>query len=385
MILFKKQWFKAAAVIFIVFIALGVSLFTTKAESSSIKRTAEFTSESSEPKYDGFPSEIEENGYIYKLGDMSYTKLGEEKKTVLQDKTTTVSKSGLKNKSYSVGGTENITVDGKSYVGTVLDVKYTDNSKYGRKGEVNGSQDYGLRVDKPTPPSTKTLPYYDGETGNTLSIEAPLTKPEQTDSKWQDYTHIDIVVSNYTDTQFMFNNKIIHHNGTSVLDSSYYSELLSMAGLTGSNYKVSSVNWSGDSYMSGNVRYRNARANIQAYSCSYKAHYYKSFSLPDVISYNAEVKFKYSQENVLKTIYKYRANAYYVLAEKPATVIEETKAPDLQKSTSDEIPITIKTITTISLILVLSLAFVLTGFFLLTKIKGKDTKLSKLLNKKRRK
>ena len=83
MILFKKQWFKAAAVIFIVFIALGVSLFTTKAESSSIKRTAEFTSESSEPKYDGFPSEIEENGYIYKLGDMSYTKLGEEKKVTV--------------------------------------------------------------------------------------------------------------------------------------------------------------------------------------------------------------------------------------------------------------------------------------------------------------
>lgn len=368
-------------------ITLSLSVICVKASKDEITRSTEFTSESTNPEYSNFPSEITENGKKYTLDKITYDKVDEKQEKVLQDKTTTITKTGLNSKSYDKGTTENITVDGNSYLGTVTDVSYTDASKINRTGEVSGSQDYGLRVDKPTPPATRTIPYYDSETGQTLNIDAPLKSLDKTDSKWQDYTHIDIVVSNYTDSQFMFNDKIIHHNGTTVLDSSYHAELLAMAGLSGNNYKISSISWRGDSYKEDNVRYRNARANIQAYSCSYKAQYYKKFSLPDIISYNAAVTFKYSQEKVIKTIYTYRANGKYVFKATGTTVKETTQSTTVAvpEEKPEPVPVTIKTVTTISFILVISLAFVLLAFFLLTKIKRKDNQLSRVLNKKRRK
>ena len=391
----RRNKFKVFTLVLAAFVTLSLSSTAVYAEEE-ITRTAEFTSESKSPQYSDFPSELEDNGDVYKLGDVTCEKTGEEKKTARQDKTTTVNKTGLKSKSYSVGATESITVDGKNYTGTVTDVKYRDRTARNRTGEVSGTENYGLRVDKPTPPSSKSLPYYDNLTGQSFNVDAPLTRLEETNSQWQDYTYIDIVVSNYTDSQFMFNDKIIHHNGSTVLDSSYYPELLSMAGLNGNSYKISSINWIGDSYKSGNVRYRNARANIQAYSCSYTAHYYKSFSLSDVPLYDAEITYSYSQENVIKTVYKYRATAHYSLVKtteaqtekqtEVQTTEEITTVPQTQPQTepSKEEPITVQTVTTISLILVLSLAFVLLGFFLLTKIKSKNTKLSQVLNKKRK-
>ena len=380
----QRQRLKKIVVTLSALLALSAFPIPVSAENKVI-RTAEFTSDSQTPYYKDFPSEIEEQGKKYKLGDISYEKLSEDKKTSSQEKTTTVNKTKLQNKSYSVGSTETITVDGKTYAGTVIDVSYTDMTVGNRTGEVNGSQDYGLRVDKPDAPATKSLPYLDELTGQSFNVDAPMTKLEQTGSQWQDYTYIDIVVSNYTDSQFMFNDRIIHHNGSTVLDSSCYPELLSMAGLQGNSYKVSSVNWIGESYKSGNTRYRNARANIQAYSCSYTAYYHKAFSLPDVPSYNAKITFKYTQENVLKTIYKYKAIGYYTLVPVQKKQTVETEKTNPTEPIVESPPITVKTVTTISLILVLSLAFVLLGFFLLTKLKSKDTKLSKVLNKKRRK
>ena len=387
MIIFQKSSRRIVISLISVFILFGLSLIGVKAESEQITRSAEFKSESTEPEYKGFQSEIEDNGKKYSLDKVTYEKIDEKQETVLEDKTTTVTKSGLSSKSYSVGSTETITVDGKSYQGTVTDVVYTDQTKINRTGEVSGSQDYGLRVDKPNPPDTKSLQYYDSDTGQTLNIDAPLISLDKTDTKWQDYTYIDIVVSNYTDTQFMFNDKIITHNGTTVLDSSHYSELLNMAGLTGDKYKVSSVKWTSDSYKESGTRYRNARANIQANASSYTARYYKKFSLPDLPSYRADITFKYSQENVLKTLYTFRATGEYRLSAEETTIANTTQITQpttVPQPAAVEVPVTIKTVTTISLILVISLAFVLLGFFLLTKIKSKDTELSRVLSKKRR-
>ena len=125
----------------------------------------------------------------------------------------------------------------------MISVEYENNSKTGRSAHVSGTQSYGLRVSKPDVPDTKALTYYDFAAGKTYYIDAPLTSLETTQSQWQDYTYIDIVVSNYTDTQFMFQNKIIKHNGDTVIGSEYYSELLSMAGLSGSDYKVTLILW----------------------------------------------------------------------------------------------------------------------------------------------
>lgn len=372
----------SAILIALFFSALFLSALDVAA-AEDIEKFAEFTSESINPIYSGFEKEFSSDGQQYTLDDIKYEKISEEKKTKKEDKTTQQTRTGLSSKSYSVGTTEKITVDGKSYQGVVTEVEYENRTKTGRTGEVNGSQDYGLRVDKPNPPSTLSLPYYDSETGQSYNIEAPMTSLEKTSEKWQDYTYINIVVSNYTDTQFMFNNKIITHNGSTVMGSSYYGELLNMAGLVGDNYKISSVYWVGDAYTEGNMKYRNARADIQAYSCSYKAYYYKKFNLADVPLFDARITFRYSQENVLKTIYKYKAIATYKAVVVETTVAETTQVVEI--ATHDEVKITVKTITTISFILSLSLAFVILIFFLLTRIKSKNNNLSKVLNRKRRK
>lgn len=364
--------------VFVVLLAIFVFLFVNAeccfATEKSITKTKEFQSESTEPSFDGFDEVITEDGNRYECKSVDYKLIDTKEKTEKEDKTTTIEKNGLSSKSYKVDSSasyyhETVTVDGKEYLGTLVKVDYDNHTKTNRKGEVSGTKEYGLRATKPEPPATKSLPYYDSDTGQSYNVDAPLTRLETTEEKWQSYTYIDIVVSNYTDTQFMFNDKIIKHNGTSVLGSEYYDELLKMAGLSNGNYKISSVSWSGNAYKSGNVKYRNARANIQAYSCAYTAYYYKSFSLDDIPVYTAKLTYKYSEEDVVKTTYTYKATATYELIEADTTVPEETNP-----STKDEVQITAKTITTISLLLVISLGFVLLSTFLLTKAKSKKLK-----------
>lgn len=363
----------------VIFITVG----NYHALENTLERTKEFTSESENPSYNGFEKTVIKDGNTYELQKINYTKTNEDKKTEKKNKTTTVVKDNLYSKSYSVDSSasyyhDKVTVDGKEYDATLVDVEYENHTRTNRKGEVSGSTDYGLRTTKPTPPDTKELQYYDSETRQSFTVNAPLTELKTTSTKWQDYTYIDITVSNYTDTQFMFNGKIIKHDGNTVLDSSYYGELLSMAGLKGDNYRVSSLSWTGEAYKKGNVKYRNARADIQAYSCSYKAYYYSSFSLPDIPSYTAKLKYKYSEENVIKTVYTYKATAIYTAEIQETEAVAETEPPTEEKAV-----ITVKTVTTISLIFAASLAFVLLFFFLLTQIKKKNKTLGKLLNKKR--
>lgn len=367
----------------IVMLAILLSLNNYYASEKDIEVSKSFTSESENPTYNEFEKIITKNGVDYELKSVDYEKIDTEKKTEKRDKTTTVVKENLRSKSYSVDSNasyyhEKINVDGKDYNCTLVDVTYENHTKTNRHGEVSGSTDYGLRTTKPNPPSTKSLSYYDSDTGQTYNVDAPLTELKTTETKWQDYTYINLVFSNYTDTQFMFNDKVIKNDGNTVLGSNYYDELLSMAGLSGDNYKIKSVYWTSDAYMNGNVKYRNARADIQAYSCAYKAHYYLNFSLPDVPSYTAKLKYKYSEENVIKTIYKYKAKAKYRLIEEGTTVAATQPTTEPPKKAE----ITVKTVTTISLIFAISLAFVLLIFFLITRIKKENKFLSKLLNKK---
>lgn len=376
-----SKYAKVIVGLLVMVLCISISTECFFATEKSITKTKQFQSESTDPTYDDFDKTIIENGNEYELKNIDYKKIDTEKKTEKKDKTTVITKNGLSSKSYKVDSEasyyhDTVTVDGIDYSGTLVNVEYENHTKTNRKGEVSGTKNYGLRATKPTPPSTQSLSYYDSDTGQSYNVNAPLIRLETTDEKWQEYTYIDIVVSNYTDTQFMFNNKIVKHNGTTVLGKEYYNELLNMAGLTNGNYKVSSVSWTGNAYKSGNVKYRNARANIQAYSCAYTAYYYKSFGLEDIPVYTAKLTYKYSDEKVIKTVYTYEAVATYELIESNTTTIPETTSI----STKDEVHITATTITTISLLLVISLGFVLLTMFLLTKVKSKN-KIK--INKKR--
>lgn len=370
---------KIVILIFIIIFSISFSCVDYNAsENNVIMKTAQFTIENNNPKYDKFSAEIEESGKKYELSDIAYNLLDTNKKTVQEEKTITIVKDDLSSKIYSVDSNasyyhQNLNVDGKEYLGTLINVEYENHTKTNRYGEVSGSKNYGLRSSKPSPPSIMSLQYYDSETGQTLTVDAPMTSLETTSSEWQDYTYIDITVSNYTDTQFMFNNKIVKHNGDTVLPDKYYGELLDMAGLSSSNHKIKSVYWIGDSYKQVNIKYRKARADIQAYSCAYKAHYYKRFSLNDIPTYTATLTYKYAKENIIQTEYKYVAVATYELIE-----VETTQHPTTEPiSTRDEIPVAVKTITTISVLLATSLIFVLLFMFLLAKIKTKNFRYKK--------
>lgn len=358
-------------IIIIMVLILNFNCYAAAVET--ITKTVEFTTEDTTPHYDKMDEKITQNGNEYKLSSIKYELLDTKNKTEKQDKTTTVTKSNLRSKSYSLDRNadyyhQKVTVDGKEYQGTLTNIEYENKTKTNRYGEVSGNKDYGLRSNKPSPPSAMSLPYYDGDTGQTLTINAPLTSLETTKSAWQDYTYVDIVVSNYTDTQFMFDNKIIKHNGNTVLMSEYYDELLSMAGLSSDKHKIKSVYWTGDAYKNGNMKCRNARADIQAYASAYTARYYQRFALEDVPSYSAKLTYKYSEERVIKSEYTYKAIVTYELIIPEPTQESTIALP----ATTDEIPKVIKTVTTISVLLAISLGFVIFTMFMLTKIKNKS-------------
>lgn len=367
----------------IFFVALVFVILTTlcvnSVDKEEIIKTAEFiTSSKDNPSYDKFDKQIKEDGDDYELIKTKYKFLDAIVKTSKHNRTTEIVKSNLTSKSYTLDENtsyyhKKIKVNNKEYQGTLAKVEYDDHTKTNRYGEVSKTKSYGLRTNKPNPPSSMVLEYYDNDTGQTISVDAPLVSLKTTQEKWQDYTYIDIVVSNYTDTQFMFNNKIVTHDENSVLPSTYYDELLSMAGLSGDNYKVSNIIWSGSVYTNGKMKYRNARAKIQAYSCAYTADYYKKFNLDDIPVYTAHLTYKYSEEMIVKTEYKYQVTAVYRKIKN-----ENTNEPTTQQHTeplkNEKNKQVVKALTTVSVLLVISLIFVLLFMLLLTKIKSKKQK-----------
>ena len=333
----------------------------------TITKEKEFTSEDKKPEYKGFTSIISENGKEYELTDIQYTNKGTVNSGKTITKSTSLTKTGLNNKSYIVGQMEKISDNGNSYEARITDVIYETNTEGNRWGEVSGSKDYGLQSEKPSVPDTMPINYYDSDTGHTLTVEAHLTDLEQTSSQWQYFSYIDIEVSNYTDSKYMFEGNVINNDGRTVLPESYYSVLLDMAGMNDDKHRISSIYWLGDAYKSGSVKNRQARADIQAYSASYTAHYYERFSLDDITTYNATIKYEYEvpvEDD--RPIYKYKATATYTFIEQETEAIVSTadeNKPIIPKET------VIKTITTLSLLLVLCLGFVILVMFLLTKLR----------------
>ena len=345
-------------------VSTGAAVATEPSEQT-ITKEKDFTSTDKEPKYSGFSTVISEDGKQYELTDIEYKSNGtvESGKTVT--KTTSRTVNGLSSKSYSEGQTDTITENGKEYKARIISVSYDTNTDGDRWGEVSGSKDYGLQTEKPSVPDTMALDYYDSGTGQTLTINAHLTELEKTSSEWQYYSYIDIEVSNYTDSKYMFEGNVISNNGRTVLPETYYSTLLSLAGMNDGNHRISSIYWLGDAYKSGSVRNRQARADIQAYSASYTAHYYEKFSLDGITTYNAVIEYEYDAPvDDEQPIYKYTATATYKL------VVKETEAIKPTESVKEMKPETVvKTITTLSLLLVLSAGFVVLVMFLMTKFK----------------
>lgn len=345
----------------------GAAVATEPAEQT-ISKDKEFTSTDKEPKYDGFTTIITENGEQYELTDIQYKSNGTVDSGKTVSRTTTRTVNGLSRKSYSVGQTDTISENGKEYKAKIINVDYETNTTGNRWGEVSGSKDYGLQTEKPSAPDTMALSYYDSETGQVFVIDAHLTSLEQTSSEWQDYSHIDIEVSNYTDSKYMFEGNVINSNGSTVLPESYYPTLLSLAGMNDGNYRISSVYWLGEAYKNGSVKNRQARADIQAYSASYTAHYYEKFSLDGITTYDATIEYEYDvplEDD--QPVYKYIATATYTLIKpEPATVKPKAAVENAREIEPETV---IKTITTLSLLLVLCLGFVILIMFLLTKFK----------------
>ena len=375
------------------FLLLSVVLLNPIGAATSGAQTVieqkDFTTTDKEPKYTGFSTVISKGNDQYELTDIQYKNKG----TVggsgrTESRTTTRTENGLSSKSYAVGQTHTINENGKSYEARIINVSYETNTEGNRWGEVSGSKDYGLQTEKPDVPNTMALDYYDSGTGQTLTINAHLTSLEQTSSQWQDYSYIDIEVSNYTDSKYMFDGNVITNNGSTVLPESYYSTLLSLAGMNDGKHKISSIYWLGDAYKSGSVRNRQARADIQAYSASYTAHYYERFSLDGLTTYNATIEYEYNVPiESDQTLYKYTATATYTLIQKATERISEANS-EAKKATADEArkkieqETVVKTITTLSLLLILCLGFVILIMFLLTKFKLRKKDFVRIRNKK---
>lgn len=351
----------------ILFITVGGSSLTAAESNQTILREKEFTSTEKSPDYNGFSTVITEDGKQYELSDIQYKNNGLLKSGNTVSKTAIQTKTGLSSKSYAVGQTDLIYENGKEYTARIINVSYESNTEGDRWGEVSGSKDYGLQDKKPSVPDTMALDYFDSETGQSLIIDAHLTNLEQTSTQWQYYSYIDIEVSNYTDSKYMFEDNVIKNDGRTVLPQRYYDDLLSMAGMNDDKHRISSIYWLGDAYKSGSVRNRQARAEIQAFCASYTAHYYERFSLEDITTYNATIEYEYDipvEDD--QSVYRFTAIATYTLVERETesfTSTDDERKQHIQEET------VVKTITTLSLLLILCLGFVILVVFLLTKFK----------------
>lgn len=327
-----------------------------------ITKTAEFTTLNDEvPEYNDFEQIIDQDGNKYQLKSINYKEMSSEKKENKETKTVTDTKDNLTSKQYSLDEnadyfTKSVKDGEREYTATLKSVNYDNNTMTNRTATVSGVQNLGYYTSQPETPQTMQLTYYDAPTDKNYTVNAPLTEVKTSGNSWIDAQYIDITVYNYTSTQYMFGDQIIHHNGDTVMPSEKYNLILDMAGYNTNLYKIKKVYWTSEPYDNGPIKNRNARADLQAYASYYTSYYGQSIKLDDIPSYTAHLEYEYEAITKTITVHKYKAIANYQPVEE-VTEPKTTEKTIIQQSAP--VVITVSIFFALAILTVLIIALIL--------------------------
>lgn len=252
-----------------------------------------FTSNSADAKFE-FDEEIKQDGKKYKFKGASYDIVSQEALTENQIKTETVDYKNLYQKE-DVNAEDTITVnqDGKEITLNFKDVTYSDTVIENRTAKVTAYTDYDFKTVKPTPNQTKTVSYYDKATGQTVTRDLALKELKvKSDWAWRPDLTIPITFSFYDSEYYKLGDKYIPYNDKTPALNGYENDLLKELKLDPYKYRITSVEWDGAAFKSGDVLYRKAIAKGERYTANYVAYYESNINLPNANGYNAVANYE---------------------------------------------------------------------------------------------
>jgi hypothetical protein len=265
---------------------------TPKGEKDVVK-TEQFTTTSTDEFHYDFAETIEENGAKYNLKSVDYKVLNS---VPLQREETVVHTVDYKNRygrDVSPAETVEIEKDGQQLTVELTDLEYTPTTITNRSEIVSAYTDFSYKTVTPEPAATKTITYHDEASGQDVVATLPFKELKEVDGwAWRSDVTIPIEFSLYDAAYYALGDKLIPYNDEKPALAGYETDLLNELGLDTDLYRITDVQWDGDPYYVGEVRYRKAIATGERYTANYIAVYESRVELPDVSGYNAVATYR---------------------------------------------------------------------------------------------
>lgn len=271
-----------------------------------------YTSADSKSTHD-FDEEIKKEGKKYKLKGANYQVIGEEEVKKQETITHKVNYNDLYRKEAAPPETLTITQDGQDITVQLKGITYSDTVIQNRTTKLSAFTDYEFKTVKPTPSGTKNVSYYDEPTGQTVTRTLEFKElKEKSGWKWRSDVEIPITFSFYDSEYYALGDKYIPYNDETPALKGYENDLLKELKLNPYKYRITSVEWDGAAYKSGDITYRKAIAHGERYTANYVAYYEGNINLPDAQGYNAVAEYE-GQAQILtgEKEYTIQATAVY--------------------------------------------------------------------------
>lgn len=156
-------------------------------------------------------------------------------------------------------------------------------------------------------PETKDIEVTDTSTGQVITAEMPLIKVKTDTETWVDTFKFPITITDYDADYFMLGNSKVSKTDSLL---NYKDEFLDYLGLPSDKYKISSIDWNGESYIKNGKECRNATAYGQKIIHDIVAIYGGEVTLPAIDGMYYHCTYV-NPEKPGNTLYTIKATATY--------------------------------------------------------------------------
>lgn len=295
--------------------SLSVSVFAAadspRGEKDIIRQEV-FETTNTDFQFD-FEETIKEGNKKYNLKSVSYEVLN----STPQKRTETVLHAVDFNNRYAKDvqppKTVEIVKDGQPLTVNLESLDYEPTTIKNRSEIVSAYTDFSYKTVTPQPAATKTVTYSDNASGKEITATLQLKELKEVDGwAWRDDVTIPITFTIYDAEYYAMGDVLIPYNDKKPAIQGYENNILQELNLDTEKYRINDVQWDGEPYYVGEVKYRKATATGKRYAANYVAIYESPVKLPDVAGYNAVATYKNTVdiENG-ETNYKVQATAIY--------------------------------------------------------------------------
>lgn len=314
-------------------LCLGLSVLTASSictncfaagTENSVTKSEVYMSYSKDKTYN-FKQEITENNQQYKLGDVKYEIVSEDKEMQKKHETAEERKENLYSKIYDISNAESvkdlpkhkeITVGDTKYQAQLEKIEYENIKISNRTADVSTTAKF-LKADIK---DSIDYDYKDEDTGLTYTVSIPKESEVETSETKTSTSVFPVVFHKIESGIVVINGKNVPiQDGNTPISSGYFPDLKAESDYKNSDGEITALTWDGGTYTSNGELCRNALATLTTSENLWTATYSGTANLPDADGYNAILTYGIDvDEPTGRTNYQIRATATYNPVEVPA-------------------------------------------------------------------